>query len=1133
MTRMLKVLFGFTLFLSLIGLVFSQGNLTEVGQFGAGTYVDVAVNGNYAYFATSTGLDVINIGSPDSPAKVSHFRTSGGASYVCDSGNYVYVINGIDELLIVDVSVPSAPSLTGSYQSSGVAGLSVSGNHAYLISENGKLEIIDIVTPASPVKDWEYDTGVVPNDMTVVLDYAYVTYGSTGTANGLMVIDIGNPLSPSFLGSCNTTDTPGRVEVKGNYAYVMSQGLDVIDVSNPESPVLKVHRSLGADGATVINVDMAVSTNYVYFIGRAFIFSSASTFYNDYLQVVDIVNPLDPFEQGSILVISNAANTYVRALAVSGDNTVIADGPRGMKVIETADPTNPVPVGAFNHSVIANSISVSGNYAFIGDSSNGAWAINIGTPSSPSKGDLHDAERLSDLAVGGYYLYLIRSIQSGHFNYAFMDTVNISNPLSLSGVGSTTLSGYNPRQVGVYGNRLFYSYVYTFGADFWGRIRIDDIAAPSSPAKLGEYDLTGFLIYGFAVQGNYLYAACGVGGMQIVDISDPSSPTLTGTCPCAGDAVNVAVSGDYAYVACGDGGVKVVDISDPAAPNYNSSYNTDGYAGNIFLYGDYAYVADGDAGVVVLNISDPSTPFDAADYDTPGSAKDVYVDGRYIYVADDEFGLVILEMDQSNLPPIIGLNKTQLYFGGTTSGVTGAGEPVVITNEGGGTLNWTAASDQAWIRIDPVSGTGPGTVTVSVDMSGLSPGTYIGAVTVSDPGAANASRSVGVSLTVYSPAGASSPFGDFITPDDGSTVRSSIAVTGWVLDDIGIQSVKIYRGQDYVGDALLVEGARPDVEQAYPGYPMNYRAGWGYMLLTNFLPDGDGTYVLNAVAVDMEGNSVTLGSKTVVVDNANAVKPFGAIDTPMPGNTASGGSYANHGWVLTPMPNKIPEDGSTIQLYIDGVLLNNTATYNGYRSDIAGYFPGYANSDGAAARFTVDTTAFADGVHTIHWIAADDAGNADGIGSRYFTIQNNAQSAERTRRVTYKGSQGRGRMIGDIPVDVSGVVGVLKGYRNDIEPREVYPRENGIVTVEIGELQRVVLHLSKENNSSFNYSGYLKVGNALRPLPIGSTLDKKRGIFYWQAGPGFVGNYPLVFFETDPQGNKKRKVVSIIIQGIN
>lgn len=33
-------------------------------------------------------------------------------------------------------------------------------------------------------------------------------------------------------------------------------------------------------------------------------------------------------------------------------------------------------------------------------------------------------------------------------------------------------------------------------------------------------------------------------------------------------------------------------------------------------------------------------------------------------------------------------------------------------------------------------------------------------------------------------------------------------------------------------------GARADITAAYPTYPASYKAGWGYMLLTNFLPRG-------------------------------------------------------------------------------------------------------------------------------------------------------------------------------------------------------------------------------------------------------------------------------------------------------
>jgi hypothetical protein len=364
--------------------------------------------------------------------------------------------------------------------------------------------------------------------------------------------------------------------------------------------------------------------------------------------------------------------------------------------------------------------------------------------------------------------------------------------------------------------------------------------------------------------------------------------------------------------------------------------------------------------------------------------------------------------------------------------------------------------------------------------------------------------------------GAEPPFGEFSTPDDGAAVSGSIAVTGWALDDMEVESVKIYSGQTYIGVATFVEGARPDIEAEFPGYPFNSRAGWGYMLLTNFLPGGgNGVYTLRAVAADWEGNRVTLGSKTITVDNANAVKPFGAIDTPTQGGTASGSNFQNNGWALTPMPNKIPEDGSTIRLYINGVLLSNAAVYNQYRPDIAGYFPGYANSSGAAVTFSIDTTAYTDGVHTIFWIAEDNAGNADGIGSRYFTVRNSARGREHFILPS--------DILAKIPPDDSAPVKIRKGYHHhaDAEPQTIYPDDNGIIHIEINELERLEVHLSDLKVSSF-YSGYHVVGEQLKPLPIGSTLDRRRGIFYWQPGQGFYGGYAFVFIKEE--GNNKEKI---------
>jgi hypothetical protein len=490
-------------------------------------------------------------------------------------------------------------------------------------------------------------------------------------------------------------------------------------------------------------------------------------------------------------------------------------------------------------------------------------------------------------------------------------------------------------------------------------------------------------------------------------------------------------------------------------------------------------------------------------------------------------------------PPEISLSRSHLDFGANTGGNVTGGQSLFVGNSGGQTLNWSAASDSSWLSVTPGSNAGSGLLSASVDASGLAIGSYTGTITISDPNATNSPRQVTVNLSVINKSQDQPPFGDFATPVSGSTVYSSIPVTGWVLDDVEVVTVKIYNGPHYFGDATFVDGARPDVEQAYPGYPKNYQAGWGYMLLTNFLPgQGNGTYNIIAKAVDAKGTEVTLGAKTIICDNKNAVKPFGALDTPGQGGTASGNKFINWGWALTPQPKMIPIDGSTIDVVVDGVKIGHPA-YNLYRSDIATLLPGYANSDNAVGYFYLDTTGYENGVHTIQWTAKDNQGAGDGIGSRYFTIQNtggaSAASSTSAASSIRKKTIIRGDTLKYLPVDHNTPLRVAKGLAGETGAERIYPGENGMVTVRIEELERIQVHLSGQPLDNHSYSGYMMVGDSVRALPVGSTLDMGKGIFYWQPGPGFLGRYRLVFVQTAANGQmiKKNIIVEILPKTAN
>lgn len=300
-------------------------------------------------------------------------------------------------------------------------------------------------------------------------------------------------------------------------------------------------------------------------------------------------------------------------------------------------------------------------------------------------------------------------------------------------------------------------------------------------------------------------------------------------------------------------------------------------------------------------------------------------------------------------------------------------------------LSWTVSSSVNWISVYPAGGTNSGSFKVWVNADELSSGRYTGTVTINCPGANPSSQSININLTVIDSDSGEVPIGELESPLNGATVSGSVPVTGWALDDVGIDQVKIFNGSIYLGDAVFVEGSRPDIGEQYQDFPQNQTAGWQYNLLSDMLP-GAGPYTISASVTDLEGHDIDLGS-SVIYRDSDYVAPVGGIDTPKPGQKISGTSFNNSGWVITPTPNKIPEDGSTIYVEIDGVNVGNPA-YNGYRQDISNLFPNCSNSQGSAASYQLNTTQFSDGLHTIEWRVTDDAGNSQGIGSRYFTISN-------------------------------------------------------------------------------------------------------------------------------------------------
>jgi len=137
--------------------------------------------------------------------------------------------------------------------------------------------------------------------------------------------------------------------------------------------------------------------------------------------------------------------------------------------------------------------------------------------------------------------------------------------------------------------------------------RVIDVADPNLPVLLPM----GYLspnVHGLTVEGHFVYLAEGLTGLNIMNITNPKTPTPVDTVNTPGFAMDVIVDGGLAFVADGTGGVQIVDIRNPSSSSIIGGYDTAGEARHLALQGDTLFVADSANGLVVLDVTDPTHP---------------------------------------------------------------------------------------------------------------------------------------------------------------------------------------------------------------------------------------------------------------------------------------------------------------------------------------------------------------------------------------------------------------------------------------------------------------------------------------------------------------------------------------------
>ena len=336
----------------------------------------------------------------------------------------------------------------------------------------------------------------------------------------------------------------------------------------------------------------------------------------------------------------------INKLVVQGNFAYFVNGPRVL-FFDLSDLAQPVKTGQTDvmPDVIEN-LTVVDSFLFTANGFSGIHIVDVSQPQATENVASIDTPGFAyDVDIQGDYAYVADS-SNGLRIYNIENRVNPDVDYYPE-VGYLDTASLSLRSVVVNGN---YAYVSN-----WNGTRVDiiDISDPSIPTVVGGYD-TGSYPFDLEVSDQYLYIADRDNGLIIVDVSDPGQVVEVGSQNTPGEAYDVEISSTHAYIADRTFGVRIIDISNPAVPQ-----ETGAYAATVKDVQSVAYIennillADVQQGLKIIDASNPSAPSLKSSYDLLGYAKDVSIKDNVAFIAGSARGIVSVDIsDISNLSEI-------------------------------------------------------------------------------------------------------------------------------------------------------------------------------------------------------------------------------------------------------------------------------------------------------------------------------------------------------------------------------------------------------------------------------------------------------------------------------------------------
>jgi len=510
-----------------------------------GNALRVALEGDLALVADHRGgLRLVAVGDPRAPRELSSMVFARPVDEAVPVGEYAYVATG-SRIEIIDISRPSDPVSVGSFQPNTIVNvITIHENLALIGTSYRGLQIFDATHPTDPVWLGEYDNvedeydavvvhddhaflgliGINVVDISDPTDPARTTYRPTGSpgnyvrglailgdlllaaneGDGLLVFDTSSGEGLPEVASYDVPRKGNALAVSGSTVYLGSDlengdGIRVFDTERPSEPIL-LGSTLVLDPANGFR-DIAVADGLLYSVPT--------------LTAIDVSDPAAPHPAAYLDDHASAIEFSTGHLFTT---TITRFDPSSLRAYDLSDPLAPVLIGSVPVPGHSEDLALDGDLAFvvsgdeIDDPTGGLHIFDVGNPAEPALiGTFQTPTSASAIALEGTTAYIA--------DYFVLRIVDISDPSRPFQVGEIRLEGDWPKAI--------------------------DVAVSGGIALVADSG------------GDVTYRQY----VHVIDVSNPAAPRHRSRLPI--DTKDIEAAGGLFYVADRNGGFRIIDPNTP------------------------------------------------------------------------------------------------------------------------------------------------------------------------------------------------------------------------------------------------------------------------------------------------------------------------------------------------------------------------------------------------------------------------------------------------------------------------------------------------------------------------------------------------------------------------------------------